>query len=217
MTQDNDEDIACRTALQSAAGSAATAQARETTPETTGQFSGAFSAQEEYHGVEKRRTPRYKCEGNVEICEPGCDVNTSATLTDVSLHGCYVETQATYPVGTTLAMKLKTVGRKVEVTGVVRVNYPSLGMGIAFVEMTDSNRTELKHLLASMTRPMMIMHTGNSSSPSAHKPFESVPPISNPMAAVQALLNFFKDRQMLVREDFLRILRQSQSQSSDKL
>jgi hypothetical protein len=211
MTQDNDEDIAYRTALQSVAGSAAPAPARETTQETTGQFSGAFSAHQEYHGEEKRRTPRYKCEGKVEICEPGCDVNTSATLTDVSLHGCYVETQATYPVGTTLAVKLKTAGRKVEVTGVVRVNYPSLGMGIAFVEMTDSNRTELKNLLASMSRPMMIMRTGTFSSPSAHKPPESAPPISDPMAAMQALLDFFEGRQMLVREDFLRILRQSQN------
>ena len=38
--------------------------------------------------------------------EEGCDVRTWATFTDVSLHGCYVEAQATYPVGTTAAHEI---------------------------------------------------------------------------------------------------------------
>jgi hypothetical protein len=187
---------------------AAPAPALETTPKTTAEFSGAFSAQNEYHGVEKRRTPRYKCEGRVELYEAGCDVHTSAALTDLSLHGCYVETQATYPVGTTLAMKLNTNGRKFELSGVVRVHYPSLGMGIAFVEMTESTRSELKDLFTSISRSMMVNPAGTSLS--SREPMESVPRISDPTAAVQALLTFFKDRQMIVREDFMRVLRQSQ-------
>jgi hypothetical protein len=49
--------------------------------------------------------------------EEGCDVRTWATFTDVSLHGCYVEAQATYPVGTVLHMKLETNGLRLEATG----------------------------------------------------------------------------------------------------
>jgi hypothetical protein len=213
MALENNEDVAYLMALKGTE-SAASAPARETASATTGEFSSVFSTQPEYHGGEKRRTPRYKCEGRAELCEAGCDVHTPASLTDVSLHGCYVETQAIYPVGTTLTMKLQTHGRKVEVTGVVRVNYPSQGMGIAFIETTDSNRAELKDLLASMSRPMVIMGPGITSSLRARVPIESAPPISDPMAAVQALLDFFEDRQMLMREDFLRVLRQSQTTQS---
>jgi hypothetical protein len=211
MTQDKDERLSYPTAWKGTEA-AAPAPAVETTPNTTAEFSGAFSAQNEYHGVEKRRTPRYKCEGRVELYEAGCDVHTSAVLTDLSLHGCYVETQATYPVGTTLAMKLNTNGRKFEVNGVVRVHYPSLGMGIAFVEMTESNRAELKDLFASISQSIMVNPAGRISPlSSSREPLESLPRISDPMAAVQALLDFFKDRQMIVREDFLRVLRQSQN------
>jgi PilZ domain len=210
MTQDNDEGISYLLALKGTA-SEAPAPAREATPETAAR--SVFSAQSSFEGTEKRRTPRYKCEGSAEICEIGCDVHTWASFTDVSLHGCYVEAQATYPVGTTLALKLQTNDRKFEVTGLVRVNYPYLGMGIAFMEMTDGDRSVLKDLLASMSRPMTIMGPGIASSLPASGTLESVPLISDPKVALQALLDFFEDRQMLMREDFLRILRQSQSQS----
>jgi len=37
-----------------------------------------------------------------------------------------------------------------------------------------------------------------------------VPLISDPAAAVQALMEFFENRQLLMREDFLRVLKKSQ-------
>ena len=39
---------------------------------------------------------------------------------------------------------------------------------------------------------------------------KGVPLISNPEAAVQALVEFFESRQMLMRDDFLRVLSKSQ-------
>jgi hypothetical protein len=52
-----------------------------------------------FKGVEKRRSHRYNCEGNAELREERRDVRTWATFQDVSLHGCYMEVQATYPGG----------------------------------------------------------------------------------------------------------------------
>ena len=72
---------------------------------------------EHFTGADKRRSPRYKCEGSAELREQGCDVRTWATFTDVSLHGCYVEAQATYPAGTMLHMKLEANGIRMEGTG----------------------------------------------------------------------------------------------------
>ena len=106
----------------------------------------------QFKGSEKRRSPRYQCEGSVQIREEGCDVHTWASFTDISLHGCYVEAQATYPVGTILHMKLDANGERVETKGSVRVSYPYLGMGIAFTEMSDRNRLRLRALLATISR-----------------------------------------------------------------
>jgi hypothetical protein len=164
---------------------------------------------ERFKGSEKRRSPRYKCEGSAELREEGCDVRTWATFTDISLHGCYVEAQATYPVGKVLHMKLEANGVRLETQGSVRVNYPYLGMGVAFVEMSDENRDRLRNLLATITRPTMIVGPGIASTLPAGGRLGAVPAITDPKAAMDALVEFFESRQMLMRDDFLRILRKS--------
>jgi hypothetical protein len=122
-----------------------------------------------------------------------------------------VEAQATYPAGTILHMKLEANGVRMETKGNVRVNYPYLGMGIAFVDMSEENRSHLRELLARISRPTVIMGPGIASSLPAAGPLEAVPTISDPAAALRALTEFFESRQMLMREDFLRILRQCQA------
>ena len=188
-----------------AAAAAAVAPARDARP-----ADAEGNAPERFKGPEKRRSARYKCEGSAHLCEVGNEVATWATFTDISLHGCYVEAQATYPVGTALQMSLEAKGIKVETKGTVRVNYPYLGMGIAFVDMSDDNKTRLKELLGSISRHTVIMGPGIASALPARDRLTNVPTVSDPAAALQALVAFFEDRQMLMREDFLRIIKKSQ-------
>ena len=163
-----------------------------------------------FQGAEKRRSPRFKCDGSAEICAEGSKVGTWARFSDISLHGCYVEAQATYPVGTMLHMKLEANGVRFETKGSVRVSYPYLGMGIAFVDMSDEIRSRLREMLATITHSTVIVGPGIASTLPAAAPLNSLPAISNPGAAIEALTEFFESRQMLMREDFLRILRKSQ-------
>jgi hypothetical protein len=168
-----------------------------------------------FKGSDKRRSARYKCEGSVEAREEGCDVRTWAKFTDISLHGCYVEAQATYPPGTFLHMQLEANGIKFQTKGSVRVTYPYLGMGIAFVDMTEENTLHLRRLLASISHPRVTMGPGAASSLSAAVPLASLPNISlpiitEPLAAIEALIEFFQNRQMLMRDEFVRIVKQSQ-------
>lgn len=165
----------------------------------------------QYKGTSKRGAPRYKCEGSVEISEQGCTVRTWATFTDISLHGCYIEAQATYPAGTILNMKLEANGIRAETRGNVRVNYPYLGMGIAFVGLTEENVSHLRQLLAAISRGPAVAGPGIPCTlPSTCAP-GSVPAVTNPAATLQELIEFFEGRQMLMREDFWRILRKSQT------
>ena len=168
------------------------------------------AASEQFQGAEKRRSPRYKCEGSAEMREDGCDVRTWATFTDVSMHGCYVEAQATYPVGTNLQIKLQANSIRVEIKGNVRVDYPYLGMGIAFVEMTEEDRARLKELLGSLSHPTVIMGPGVVSALPSAAPMGAVPLISDPTAAIQKMVTFFESHHMMTRDDFLKTLKQSQ-------
>ena len=220
MAEKIDEGVAYLRALKqsvSPLAAAAAAPARETGAEQhPGTPDTVANSGERFKGAEKRRSPRYQCEGSVDMREEGCDVRTWATFSDISLHGCYVEAQATYPVGTLLHMKLDAGGVRVETKGNVRVSYPYLGMGIAFAEMSEENRALLRELLAKISRPSMIMGPGIASTLPSSTPLDAAPPIGNPAAAVQALTEFFESRQMLMREDFVRILRKSQSTETKK-
>jgi hypothetical protein len=214
MAQETNEGVAYLRALkQSGSPTAATAAAPAPEPgsqEHSEPGGAGADSGERFKGSEKRRSPRYKCEGSVEMREEGCDVRTWATFSDVSLHGCYVEAQATYPVGTLLHMKMEANGVRLEVKGNVRVSYPYLGMGVAFVEISEENKIQLRQMLGTISRPAVIMGPGIASSLPAGGPLDAVPMIADPLAAVQALTEFFESRQMLMRDDFVRILRKSQ-------
>ena len=208
MAQESDEGISYLLALKQSIATSAPA----TKTESSNPIDGNASPGEQFQGAEKRRSPRYRCEGSAEIREEGRDVRTWATFTDISLHGCYLEAQATYPSGTTLHMKLKANGIVLETKGTVRVTYPYLGMGIAFEGISEENQALLRRLLATISHPCVIMGPGIASSiPSISTPLDAVPAITNPEAAIQDLVEFFESRQMLMREDFLRILRKSQT------
>jgi len=164
-------------------------------------------------GAEKRRSTRYKCEGSAEVREEGVDIHTWVSFMDVSLYDCYVEAQATYPAGTILHMKLDVNGIRVETKGKVVVNHPFLPMGISFKNMPEENKAHLKRLLATLSHRCVIMGPGTASSLPANGSLEEVPVMSDPGAAIHALVEFFAGRQVLMREDFLRVLKKSQSKS----
>ena len=208
MAEEINEGVAYLVALKQSARTQA-APASTPQPAAMEAASAAATVGERFEGAEKRRSPRYKCEGSAQICEENCDIHTWVTFSDISLHGCYVEAQATYPVETVLHMKLEANGVRFETKGVVRVSYPYLGMGIAFVEMSEDNIAALKRLLATISRPTIIMGPGIASSLPAVDPLQ-LPPITKAEAAISALVEFFESRQMLMREEFVRILKKSQ-------
>ena len=159
---------------------------------------------------DKRKSPRYRCQGSAHINEIGKAVAMWTTFTDISLHGCYVEATTAYRVGVKLGLKLEANGFRVEAIGEVRVSYPHLGMGISFSQMSDEDRERLRELVRSISRPSVILGARVAvPAPSTLQP-EGSPQVANPGAALQAMVNFFEDRHMMGREEFLRILRKGQ-------
>lgn len=58
---------------------------------------------------ERRRSPRFECPGSVEISIDGSDVPLSGTLTNISLHGCYVKTPTTFPLDTGVSIAIASL------------------------------------------------------------------------------------------------------------
>ena len=72
------------------------------------------------------------------------------TLTEVSLHGCYVEMNTTLPVGTRVDLVLKSFGTRVHSFGTVRAAYSFLGMGIGFRDIDIDEHQRLQQLVAAL-------------------------------------------------------------------
>lgn len=137
-------------------------------------------------------------------------IATWATFSDISLHGCYVETAAAYAVGSALALRIEVNGFRVEAAGEVRVAYPGLGMGISFTKIADEDRERLRGLVRSLSQPSVIMAARAVEHRSTPQP-NAVQAVVNPGAALQAITKFFEDRHVMGREEFLRIVRKSQT------
>jgi hypothetical protein len=142
--------------------------------------------------VEKRRSPRYRCQGSAHLREISSGVATWATFTDISMHGCYVEAMSTFRVGAKLGLRLEVNGFRVESGAEVRVVYPNLGMGISFTTMADADRERWCELLRSLSRPSVILSPGTMPNPQPIPQSRSLSPtISDPGKTLQAVTEFF--------------------------
>ncbi len=68
-------------------------------------------------------------------------------LTDLSLGGCYVETNAPFPERSLVDLCLKTGDLEVHTEGMVRVAHPSYGMGVEFPSRTEQQRAQVGSLI----------------------------------------------------------------------
>jgi PilZ domain len=157
---------------------------------------------------ERRRSPRYKCEGSAEFRVGGSDVRTWGTFTDISMNGCYVEMTATFPVGSIVDLGLELKGLRARVSGDVRVSYPLLGMGIAFRDVSPEDQLGIEEMIEQLN-PLRAVK--RNPEPEEMKPIgTAMPVVLDLAAALRALTEFFETRGLLSKEEFIRVLRRSQ-------
>ncbi len=72
-------------------------------------------------------------------------------LTDLSLGGCYVETESPFPERSGIVLCLNAEGMEVQAEGMVRVMHPGFGMGIEFAARTDEQRAQVENFINFLT------------------------------------------------------------------
>jgi DNA-binding response OmpR family regulator len=68
-------------------------------------------------------------------------------LTDLSLGGCYVETQSPFPERAQVVLILRADGVELQVQGLVRVMHPSRGMGVEFAAQASGQRAQTESFI----------------------------------------------------------------------
>ena len=102
---------------------------------------------------EQRRRPRYDCMGGVQVCQEGAESVQAGTLAEISLGGCYIETEWPLPANTRVRVELRLGGVEIQARGKVAYMHPSFGMGVVFTEMTPEDRQRLEQV-TSRFRPL---------------------------------------------------------------
>jgi DNA-binding response OmpR family regulator len=72
-------------------------------------------------------------------------------LTDLSLGGCYVETESPFPEHALVDLCLKAGGMEIHADGMVRVMHPESGMGVEFPSRTTEQRKTVAQFIEFLT------------------------------------------------------------------
>ncbi|HEY1263229.1 MAG TPA: PilZ domain-containing protein [Terriglobales bacterium] len=130
-------------------------------------------------------------------------------LTDLSLGGCYVETQSPFPERAGIVLCMKAGNLEVQADGVVRVMHPGTGMGIELVPRAEEQQEQVHSLIDFLcSRP--------GESPELH--VIPVAAVASDVTVRQrdyedALLDLLRNHEAFTQNDFLRELRQQRTMS----
>jgi len=72
-------------------------------------------------------------------------------LTDLSLGGCYVQTESPFPQSSAVDLCLRAAGMEIHTEGLVRVMHPGHGMGIEFPARTEEQRKSVGEFIEFLT------------------------------------------------------------------
>ncbi len=79
------------------------------------------------------------------------DGGSQCKLTDLSLGGCYVQTESPFPQSSAVDLCLRAAGMEIHTEGLVRVMHPGRGMGIEFPARTEDQRKSVGEFIEFLT------------------------------------------------------------------
>lgn len=95
---------------------------------------------------ERRRTPRYPFIATAEVLGESMQSRVTARVTELSLHGCYIEMPEPLPKGAAIGVKIYADGKFFEGNGMVVYSTPT-GIGVSFHDVRPQFLTILKKWL----------------------------------------------------------------------
>jgi hypothetical protein len=98
-------------------------------------------------GEERRRTPRYPFIATAEVRDQSSQASISTRVTELSLHGCYLDMPNPLPKDTQINIKIYSDGKFFESTGTIVYAQPALGVGVTFREVRPQFLSVLKKWL----------------------------------------------------------------------
>jgi hypothetical protein len=96
---------------------------------------------------EKRRSPRYSFIASAELIEEKADVRIASRVSELSLHGCYLDMMNPFPTGTLVLVKIAAGDAFFEAKSKVIYSQPNMGAGVAFLQVEPGSQAVLERWL----------------------------------------------------------------------
>src|ERR1700720_4909827 len=84
---------------------------------------------------EKRRSPRYSFIASAELIEERADVRIASRVSELSLHGCYLDMLNPFPTGTMVLVKIAAGDAFFEARSKIVYSQMNMGAGVGFMEI----------------------------------------------------------------------------------
>jgi hypothetical protein len=139
-------------------------------------------------------------------------------LRDISLGGCYVEMMSPLSPQTQVDLSLTVEELVVHTSGVVKVSFQGMGMGVAFTEIASQDQELLERMVGRAagtprTEPVLEPAPQAMSEPSKGTDWgaTSIPTISDTEAALETLLKLLARKAVLTRDEFVELMKKLKS------
>jgi PilZ domain len=101
---------------------------------------------------EQRRTPRYTFIASAELIEQKTDVRIATRVSELSLHGCYLDMMNPFPEETLVLVKIFAGEDFFQAKARIIYVQPNLGCGVSFLEVEPQPLVVLRHWLDTAQR-----------------------------------------------------------------
>jgi hypothetical protein len=96
---------------------------------------------------DKRRSPRYTFIASAELIEERADVRIASRVSELSLHGCYLDMMNPFPTGTMVLVKIAAGESFFEARAKVVYAQHNMGAGVGFLQVAPDSQAVLERWL----------------------------------------------------------------------
>ncbi len=96
---------------------------------------------------EKRRSPRYSFIASAELIEEKADVRIASRVSELSLHGCYLDMMNPFPMGTLVLVKIAAGESFFEAKSKIVYAQHNMGAGVGFLQIAPNSQAVLERWL----------------------------------------------------------------------
>jgi hypothetical protein len=96
---------------------------------------------------ERRRTPRYVFFASAELLEEKSEVRVASRVSELSLHGCYLDMMNPFPKDTLVLLRIWADEKVFQTKGRIIYSQPNMGAGVVFLDVQPMYLPILQHWL----------------------------------------------------------------------